>query len=635
MPNPAPGDDSIARALAHIVWEKGMANAVTDSSAVIRPGKNRIIGLLQALCFFVFGIAVLPSLAASYNANLSATPNPNSGDYTLTWTSGQAGMYRVQERLAGTSAWTLIHTTNHDTTSYNVVNQPNGIYEYSIWRRYTICTGGGRGGCTTYIETSEVISVTVQDPAPSVPDAPITNLISLDGAYPISWNAVAGATSYKLDERSNGGVWSEIYSGSPTSHSVAGRPTSTREYRVKACNSSACSGPSSSSTTKVEIVTTLNSETPISTATVYGDVPFTASVDRRGDATVIVPIRVPDGVNGLEPRLAFSYSSGGAPLLEETKRSEGVLGYGWRLAGPPELRRCRTGIGGDIQHDTTDRLCLNGSALVEVTSAAYWADNAEYRTEIDTATKVTTHGVGLGNRYFTAHLPDGTKLVFGDTADTRVTAPGYSSPYLWSPRLRTDAFGNQMTYDWKKVSAIGTNFLRNINYGNASVEFRYHERCYDQNNCDSETVQNGGNVAGVKGRAVVLNRILSKVNSNIVSDVVLDNDYVNGYLRLERLQVCGYTEAGALGGCMAPLDFTWQTLQIATQGILGTKDQLVVNGVINSFGDRTDFSYAVIDGNGAGNHALHVARHAEFPDKPLPGNVGTSNRQRALVSTLR
>src|SRR5690606_38752761 len=38
-----------------------------------------------------------------------------------------------------------------------------------------------------------------------------------DGNFPVSWAAVGGATGYTLQERFNGGGWSEIYDGPNTS----------------------------------------------------------------------------------------------------------------------------------------------------------------------------------------------------------------------------------------------------------------------------------------------------------------------------------------------------------------------------------------------------------------------------------
>ena len=566
---------------------------------------------------------------ATFNAGLDATPNPNAGHYSLTWTKPSERSW-VQERF-NSGSWVTVSGIAPDPPM-SFTNKAAGSYEYRIKWQYHDCSGGGgRGGCDLVTEYSTTETVTVEAPPP-----PISQIISLDGSYHVSWPTIPLATTYTVQEKPSGGSWSQVYTGSGTSVAISGKAAGDYEYRLKACGSADGCPYSGSALMAVETGVNIQGEPGISTSTVAGSIPFAASADRRGSSVISIPLRLPPGVNGLSPQLGLTYSSGASPALFEDNKSEGELGYGWQVSGISEIRRCRVGlVNSTIAYDATDRLCLDGNALVKVAGSGYWADNAEYRTERNTFAKILARGTGLTNRYFEVTLANGNVAIFGDTNASRLVAPTKTDPYLWSQRLATDNFGNQISYTWHEFASTGTNYIRWIDYAGARIEFRYEDRCKSLNDCDIAKVQNGDSIPGIKVQAVALNRILTRFDGKWVNDYRLDNNYVNGYLRLEQLQQCGYNEAGSASTCMSPLQFAWDTLTINDTGTSESADLLVVDEVTNSFGDKTYFDYAVIDGSGSGNHALHVARHADFPDKPLPSNVGTSTRQRALVQYVR
>jgi hypothetical protein len=79
------------------------------------------------------------------------------------------------------------------------------------------------------------------------PAAPVLNAIANadgDGNYSVSWNAVAGATSYTLDEDDNAGFTSPTtqYNGAGTSWNATSKAAATYYYRVKAGNNTGSSG---------------------------------------------------------------------------------------------------------------------------------------------------------------------------------------------------------------------------------------------------------------------------------------------------------------------------------------------------------------------------------------------------------
>ncbi|MEZ2418491.1 hypothetical protein [Luteibacter sp. RCC_6_2] len=58
---------------------------------------------------------------------------------------------------------------------------------------------------------------------------------SNNGAYAVTWTAVAGASTYRLQERVNGGAWQTVATVTGTSWSTSGKANGTYAYQVAAC----------------------------------------------------------------------------------------------------------------------------------------------------------------------------------------------------------------------------------------------------------------------------------------------------------------------------------------------------------------------------------------------------------------
>ena len=102
-----------------------------------------------------------------------------------------------------------------------------------------------------YLSGSQVARIREALAVPATPtlSAPAT---SASGNYTVLWSTVAAATSYVLEESTNGGAWTPLYNGAGTSTSVSGRSLgSSYGYRVKACNAQGCSAYSAISTVQV------------------------------------------------------------------------------------------------------------------------------------------------------------------------------------------------------------------------------------------------------------------------------------------------------------------------------------------------------------------------------------------------
>jgi hypothetical protein len=200
-----------------------------------------------------------------------------------------------------------------------------------------------------------------------------------------------------------------------------------------------------------------------------------------GAATYDIPIVVPPGRRGMEPKLALSYNS---------RNGNGIAGMGWSLSGLSSIHRCPRTLAQDgevrpVEFTNDDRLCLDGQRLMRVSGGAYGVTGAVYRTEIDSFVKVTQLGGDLasGSSYFKAQTKSGETLWFG-AADGAATVNGRvvptpaaavtnaSAPLSWLLVLREDPLRNAVRYDYATSDQYGT-------YGSGeylirSIEYTLH-----------------------------------------------------------------------------------------------------------------------------------------------------------------
>lgn len=119
---------------------------------------------------------------------------------------------------------------------------------------------------------------------------------------------------------------------------------------------------------------------------VVGAIGGTVDVSALGGATYTIPVKVPDGINGVKPSLSIVYNSQGG---------NGLLGWGWNLACGSVITR----VGQTLYHDgvvkgvnfNDDRFALDGQRLMVLDNVPYGANGAEYRTEIDGNSKIVSY----------------------------------------------------------------------------------------------------------------------------------------------------------------------------------------------------------------------------------------------------
>ena len=193
---------------------------------------------------------------------LTVPASDNNGAFTASWTSvSGAASYRLEQRKDG-GAWGQLYSGTG--ISKAVSGLANGTYDY----RAQACNADG---CGSYSATAS--TVVLHPPGSPTVTAPTSDD---DGVFTVTWTSVGTATEYRLEQRKDGGAWSQIYSGAGTSKVVSGLSSGSYDYRARACNTGGCSGYSALKTT---VVTISPNAAPTLTAptTVGTNVEFTVS----------------------------------------------------------------------------------------------------------------------------------------------------------------------------------------------------------------------------------------------------------------------------------------------------------------------------------------------------------------------
>lgn len=284
-----------------------------------------------------------------------------------------------------------------------------------------------------------------------------------------------------------------------------------------------------------------------------GYTPGAFEVDDSGAAVYSIPLQVPPGTNGMEPELSIDYHS---------HAGDGQLGLGWSLSGLSLVTRCpanhaNDSFSGTIRFDANDRFCLDGQRLVAV-AGTYGADGTEYRTEIETFSRVVSYGAaGNGPAWFQVWTRDGRILTYGATTDARILAQGRTEALVWAVNRVQDRHGNYWAAGYGADAQTGEWWLERIDYtGNdtaglipyAAVAFVYEPR---------PDVSRGwtGDSRHTRSRRIARIEVLHE--GSLVREYRLQYLEDPGGVEASRLE--RVTECAGNGQCLAPTHFEWSS----------------------------------------------------------------------------
>ena len=195
-----------------------------------------------------------------------------------------------------------VDSTSSPYSSFDAYADASGSATFSCWvTGYTVSSivklalKELNSGILAQRSVSMSYTPTVTPPStPSTPSAPssisYSSSINSYNSTRVSWGSVSGATSYVLERATNGGSFSQVYSGTATSYTDYGLFSSTTkvQYRVKAVNSGGSSSYKTGSVatvyySKPNVAPTVPASITVP-STVYGGKSFTVSWGKATDS---------------------------------------------------------------------------------------------------------------------------------------------------------------------------------------------------------------------------------------------------------------------------------------------------------------------------------------------------------------
>jgi len=300
-------------------------------------------------------------------------------------------------------------------------------------------------------------------------------------------------------------------------------------------------------------------------ATLAGSTPASLTVTDAGAAVYQIPIQVPPGVAGMQPKLVLRHDSQGA---------RGIAGAFWSLEGIPAVRRCprtkaQDGERGGISLTSGDRFCFDAQRLTLEQAGTYGADGVVYRPEVDNFSRIKSIGTaGSGPKYFTVEEKGGLKLEFGNTTDSRLLPMAASGSdqsatvLTWYVNKISDRSGNSIDFSYDM--ADGEITLKEVSYAGGKVKVAL-EYVADWN----------PRTMFVAGTRIKYTKLLSKITTSLpgggaqgadrtvkqyrlgyeYGDARGDSEAKQPIPRLTSVLECVGTSAEA--ACLSPLQFTW------------------------------------------------------------------------------
>jgi hypothetical protein len=320
--------------------------------------------------------------------------------------------------------------------------------------------------------------------------------------------------------------------------------------------------------------------------------PGKSGVGSSGAATYSVPISVPPGTAGMSPSLSLDYNSQSG--ASSGWLGAGLAGVGWSLSGLPAIGRCprtvaQDGVAGAVNYDANDRFCLDGQRLVAVTGV-YGADGTEYRTEIESFSKIISHGTaGTGPAWFEVRSKSGQILQFGNTTDSRILAQGKTTARSWGVNKVSDTKGNYFTVTYVNDTVNGQAYPSRIDYtANDSASLAAYNSVqfvYDTNRTDVLPIYHAGSLIKTTVR---LTNVRTYAGSSLVGDYRLayQQGGASGRSQLTSITLCDGT-----GNCLPATSFTWQN---------GTTTPTVISNVAGQNGALAGSRPYIGDFNGDG-----------------------------------
>ena len=289
---------------------------------------------------------------------------------------------------------------------------------------------------------------------------------------------------------------------------------------------------------------TPSNQTTFTTSAEVGTIAGSADVNTSGAATYQIPLSIPNGTSGMEPKLSIVYNS---------QAGNALLGKGWDLAGLSAISIVPKNTSFDYieakLNDQGEGFAIDGQRLISV-FGTYGIAGSVYSIEMMNFDRIEIPADGIG---FIVKTKDGKILEYGTTIDARILGDiASSSVYVWRLNKAKDANGNYIKYEYGQEN--GESWIKTISYtGNdaGAAPYAQIQFLYDQRN-DINTVFHS------RGK-FVQKRILSTINCKIQDQQIRKYDFVYVY-NVTITQLAEIKETGAEGKSYNTTKIDWGML---------------------------------------------------------------------------
>ena len=288
----------------------------------------------------------------------------------------------------------------------------------------------------------------------------------------------------------------------------------------------------------------------VSDGTIVGKIADELSVTPTGQLTYEIPIRIPTGTGGMEPKLAIVYNG---------STRNGLCGVGFDLQGLSVVSRAPAnlhvdGSVGVMSLNSHDKFMLDGQRLILVNTA--YPDRMEFRTENNGFSRICCEANDGGPSRFTANTKSGLFYEYNTVLPVQKWFTASDGQYpvhlLWPVTKVSDTSGNYYTVTYDTNPNFNEYWPTRIDYtGNAqagtapyaSVRFEYSL------NSDSTSSYAGGLKIG---HTHILNAIKVYHGETLVKTYALAYEYIDGRNHLSSVE-----ESAPDGTKLRPTTFTW------------------------------------------------------------------------------
>lgn len=303
----------------------------------------------------------------------------------------------------------------------------------------------------------------------------------------------------------------------------------------------------------------------VSAVHAQGSVPGKASgefsVSPSGAATYRIPISVPPGVAGVEPKLALVYNS---------QVGNGIMGVGWSLDGLSAITRCpksmaTDGVGGAVNFDANDQFCLDGQRLILV-SGTHGLSGSEYRTELDGFNKITIlEGSALGPKSFVVKMKSGLFAEYGVTADSRIEAVKLAGKsvgwpdgtvHTWAQNRFSDVKGNSVAISYVRDFSGGEYYVSRVDYAATDAKNK-NSIVFLPSATPRLDVTTAYRLGSKYASNYRLGEVVAYQGSNPVRKYVME--YAAQSDVADRSRVVKVTECDGAAQCFPPTDFSYSS----------------------------------------------------------------------------